>query len=1154
MNRSYLLIGGWILLLTAHSLFADETDQRAFFEERIRPVLVEHCYVCHNSHVNAEAGLVLDCREGLRRGGNSGPLFNLSSANNLTNSDNSANSVNSTAQDSLLLQVLRHELEGLEMPAEGPQLEPHIIDDFSKWLATGAFDPRSTPPSAAELAEATSWAAISKQRRQWWCFQPITPPTLPGAELSTASSSDTSLPLIHSHGIDLLLQVQLAAHQLSPNPRAEPATLLRRLHLLLVGMPPIPEQLDAFALDPSPAAYQRVVDELLDSPRFGERWGRHWLDWIRYAESHGSEGDPRIAGAHHYRDYIIRAMNADIPYDQLLREHIAGDLLEQPRVDHQLGINESRIGTAHWRMVFHGFGPTDALDEKVRFTDDALDTVTKAFLGLTVSCARCHDHKFDAISQADYTALAGILASTRPGRAEIDLPERLDKNRDELQQLKPAIQAAVAAQWLQSLDELPRRLLDKLDASTAASSIASEKQHWLLPLHKLHQLEQSPAEGISPASAWLQLAEEFEVAQVNQSAFLASAHDHSWNFADESQMNRWYRYGSGLVRQVSSAEHDSDFHSGSTLRVGDQQTNDTKTEQESNGRASGHVNNGSSDERIRRGASSHIRGSGRCGEFTIEADGERVIGGVFPASVLTHTLSTIHGGRFTSPDFTVGTGQRLWLQICGDGQAMSRYVVQNFPRDGTVYPVTELKREQGWHWQAYDVGYWQGDALHIELTTANDAPLLVKNQPRSWFGIRRAVLVDSSQVGPEPNYHECWTAVFAAAATHPPESTLELADLLANVLRQAILDWQDDSLSDAQALLIDGFLSEGLLPNTLEALPSASHLVKSYRELEKDIPIATRVPALAEWQGSDLQLYERGNHKQPQQIVPRRFLEAIDSRPYKSSLSGRRELAEDLLRSDNPLTARVIVNRVWHHLFGQGIVSTCDNFGKLGGLPSHPELLDYLAYQFRETDHWSIKRLIRRIVTSEAWQQSSMESAAASVADPDNRLLSHFSMQRLAAEAIRDSLLAVSGEIDLTMFGPAVVGSAHRRSIYVQVLRNDPDPFLAAFDAPLPFSCQGNRDVTNVPAQSLIMINGPLTAVAAEGLAQRCLSNLQARTVRQRIELMWCIALGRSPDSHELEAAVRLLSASDEPNGPTEAAWVELAHSILNLKEFIYVR
>ncbi|MCA9181344.1 MAG: DUF1549 domain-containing protein, partial [Planctomycetales bacterium] len=897
MNRFSLLAAGW-MLLTAHSLLADETAEQTFFEERIRPVLVERCYACHNSHGNAEAGLVLDCREGLRLGGNSGPLFETTTANSLANADPPANPAKSTVQDSLLLKVLRHEIEGLEMPAEGPQLEPRIIDDFASWIASGGYDPRSTPPSAAELAEATSWASISKQRRQWWCFQPIAQPTPHGAESITArvaGASGTPLTLTLSNGIDLLHQAELAAHQLSPNPRAEPDTLLRRLHLLLLGLPPTPEQLDAFAQDPSPAAYQRVVDELLESPRFGERWGRHWLDWIRYAESHGSEGDPRIAGAHHYRDYIIRSLNADIPYDQLLREHIAGDLLEEPRVDQQLGINESLIGTAHWRMVFHGFAPTDALDEKVRFTDDALDTVTKAFLGLTVSCARCHDHKFDAISQADYTALAGILASTRPGRAEIDLPKRLDKNRDELQQLKPTIQAAIAAQWLKSLEDLPTRLIDNV----AANPAASEKQHWLYPLHKLRQLEQSSVDGSSPASAWLELVEEFEGAQANQSSFLASTLGPNWNLADVSQSHSWYRYGSGLMGQMPHVGQVGAEVPGERLA----ESVDESAGKSFDDQASGPIEeaNGSSDG----GASGPMEagGAGHPGEFTIEADGERVIGGVFPASVITHSLSTKHGGRFTSPDFTVGPGQRLWLQVCGDGQAMSRYVVQDFPRDGTVYPVTELKRERGWYWQAYDVGYWQGDALHVELATANDAPLLVKNQPRSWFGIRRALLVDSPHVGPDANFRESWTTVFEAAAHHPPRSTMELAGLLADSIRQAILDWQEGCMSDAQALLIDDFLSAELLPNTLEALPSASPLVIRYRELENDIPVATRVPTLAEWRGSDLRLYERGNHKQPQQIVPRRFLEAIDSRPYNSPLSGRRQLAEDLLRDDNPLTA-----------------------------------------------------------------------------------------------------------------------------------------------------------------------------------------------------------------------------------------------------------
>ncbi|MEM7314861.1 MAG: DUF1549 domain-containing protein, partial [Planctomycetota bacterium] len=367
-------------------------EQREFFESKIRPVLAENCYECHNSHDSAEGDLALDWQGAVAKGGESGRLVD-----------------QSNPAGSLLVRVIRHEIEGLEMPDGGAKLAAAIATDFERWIAMGAPDPRENPPSEDELADATSWEAIRDSRKNWWSFQPI-------ASVEPPKRSAT-------HEVDRFVHQRLAEAKLSPSKQADRQTLIRRATFALTGLPPTIEQLETFQGDERADAFERLVDKLLDSPAFGERWARHWMDWVRYAESHGSEGDPRIENAWFYRDYLIRALNADVPYDQLLREHMAGDLLENPRINDELGINESLIGTVHWRMVFHGFAPTDALDEKVRFTDDQIDTFSKAFLGLTISCARCHNHKFDAISQADYYALFGILGSTRPGRSAIESPE-----------------------------------------------------------------------------------------------------------------------------------------------------------------------------------------------------------------------------------------------------------------------------------------------------------------------------------------------------------------------------------------------------------------------------------------------------------------------------------------------------------------------------------------------------------------------------------------------------------------------------------------------------------------------------------------------------------------------------------------------------------
>ncbi|MCG8651293.1 MAG: DUF1549 domain-containing protein, partial [Pirellulales bacterium] len=313
-------------------------QEREFFESRIRPVLVERCYACHNSADTAEGGLAVDSREAFLRGGDSGKTI-----------------VAGKPDQSPLLAILRHEVDGLEMPQDGPKLADQVVTDFAKWISMGAPDPRDQPPALEVLQQATSWPATLQRRKQWWCFQPIGTPDIP----ENAGLSD--------HPIDRFVHVKLDQAGLVPAPPAEDSVLVRRLFISLIGLPPHPEQLQHW-LDRYQQAGQQgrdrvteaLVDELLASVHFGERWARHWMDWIRYAESHGSEGDPQIDNAWHYRDYLIRALVADVPYDQLLREHVAGDLLAEPRANNDLGINESMLGPVHWRMVFHGFAPTDA--------------------------------------------------------------------------------------------------------------------------------------------------------------------------------------------------------------------------------------------------------------------------------------------------------------------------------------------------------------------------------------------------------------------------------------------------------------------------------------------------------------------------------------------------------------------------------------------------------------------------------------------------------------------------------------------------------------------------------------------------------------------------------------------------------------------------
>ncbi len=1019
-----------------------------FFESNIRPVLIDQCYECHNSAESAEGGLALDHRQALLKGGDNGAVL-----------------VPGKPAESRLLAVLRHEVEGLEMPQGAAKLDDRVLTNFEQWIAMGAPDPRDKPPSDEEIEAATAWEAVLEKRKRWWSFQPILASDPP--DVSNENWSD--------HAIDRFVLAKLEDQELEPVARADAQTLVRRLFFVLIGLPPTPEEVQRWQeVVAEPKGYEQLVDHLLARPQFGERWARHWMDWIRYAESHGSEGDPSIDNAWHYRDYLIRALNDDIPFDQLVREHVAGDLLERPRINEVLAINESRIGPAHWRMVFHGFAPTDALDEKVRFTDDQINAFSKAFLGLTVSCARCHDHKFDAISQRDYYALFGILASCRPGRVAIDTDEQLNRNREQLAELKPQIRRALANDWQQVADSLA----DELLGSNGLPKDAKEADH---PLHLWFLVQKDIDNGKDFATAWQKHVDVQRSQYEKRTMRELPERSRRWDLSDPADYAQWFSTGNGLGEAPSPA-----------------------------------------------------------GEFTVATDGDNALTRIYPAGVYSHALSTKYAARLTSADVHLDGEYELWLQVLGDGGSSVRYVVQDYPRNGTVYPVPALKPE--WKWQKLDLTYWDGDRIHIELTSGPDAPLLVKSNPRSWFGVREVLLLPKGSPSPASVDGEAFDPLFETTQDSPPKTFAELAACYAETLSVAITAWAEGSSTDSQAIFLEGCLARGLLPNRLAKLSTARPLIERYRGLEDEVVIPTRVPGLEETVARDQPLYHRGDHKQPMDEVPRRFLEAIDMTSYDTQLSGRRELAEDLVRDDNPLTRRVIVNRIWHHLFGEGIVATPDNFGSLGRSPTHPELLDWLATRF-VADGWSLKSMIRQMVTSQTWQLDSNPPEAAGQLDPENNLLSHSNVRRLEAEAIRDAMLSVSGKLNTTMYGKPSGGASNRRSVYVEVKRNSLDPFLRVFDFPEPFTATGRRNVTNVPAQSLTMMNDERVSELASSWGTRVNSDLSLNQ-EQRIEQMFLQAFGRRPTSSEVSEIAAYLEG-------TETHYERLLAQVTSLKQQI---
>jgi hypothetical protein len=839
MKRTFLLcaVGAVIVLPwlaprgTGQEAKTIPADQLAFFEKKIRPVLVKECYTCHSAQAEKLKGkLLLDSRDGIRKGGASGPAV-----------------VPGNVKDSLLVEAIRWTDESFRMPPSH-KLPDAVVGDFEQWIKMGAPDPRDT--GAAKVA----WKEIDIEKgRQFWSFQPprkVAPPAVKKAAWPRGP-------------IDQFLLAAMEEKGLEPVADADRLALLRRVHLDLIGLPPTPEQVKAFQADDSPDALAKVVDKLLDSPHFGERWGRHWLDVARYGETSGKQVNFNYPYAWRYRDWVIAAFNADKPYNQFIKEQIAGDLLPY-------GDTKQRT-TQQIATGFLAIGPKDH-DERNRtqfamdLVDEQIDVMSQAFLGLTISCARCHDHKFDPFPQKDYYALAGIFKSTQPLYGTIRI----------IQNNHPTELVALPA------DSGQTYYGDKLSSN--------QREALTKQLDKLKEDRKDLFKDPKRAGNAL-----------NMSIFL------SIRIATlEGQLNSYD--GEGNPKQLAMGVRDA--------------------------------------------AAGFGKGPG-------------------PGP----------GGFGKGPGF-------------GGGFAMG------------------------------------------------DSPL-----------------------------------------------------------------------------------------------------------------------------------YERGEVSKPGAKVPRGLPRVLTTKTTAIAKgSGRKELAEWLASADNPLAARVMVNRVWLHLFGRGLVASPDNFGTSGTPPSHPELLDYLAVTFQE-DGWSVKKLIRRLVLTRAYQLASKPNAKNIETDPDNVYLWRAAKTRLDAEALRDSMLAISGQLDPTplkgsllarsgegyTIGGGKFGAdpkfAHR-SVYLPIVRNGLPDVLSLFDFPDPSLVCGQRATTTVPSQALYFLNNPWVMRQAEATADRLLALKLAE--RDGLNAAYVLCYGRPATDRELTAAAAFLGNYAKSLGagatPTaqqhRAAWTAFYQALFASAEF----
>ena len=1086
-----LLCGVLLLSLPGRLPAQPTTEQIEFFESAIRPLLAEHCYQCHSQKANPVfAGLRLDSRSDLEKGSDSGPVV-----------------IPGKPEESRLVEVVRG-TGALQMPPAG-KLSADKIAALVKWIEMGAPWPDE---KALLSAKPGSKFDLEARRSEHWAWQPVRAVASPRVE------NDAWV----RNGIDAFVLAKLEEKGLRPAKQATPETLLRRLYFDLIGLPPSPEEVEAFIANSSQNAYQAVVDRLLASERFGERWARHWMDLVRYSESHGMEGDPDIPSAWQYRDYLIRAFNSDLPYDQLVREHIAGDLLETPRYNRRDEINESILGPAHFRMVEHAYLPLDPLEDRVKYTDNQIDVFSKVFQGLTVSCARCHDHKFDAISQKDFYALFGIFAGGRLAQITIDAPRRQSTHRERLAELKRRIKQGLVEAWLEAAESLPQALLSGEWTNRVPDETYCDDQS---PLHAWFTLAER--EGEQFRTGWDRLAAYWDRELERRRSLNAEGNKSVWKL-DSDGYRGWLRHGPGLGDKPSAG-----------------------------------------------------------GEFSLVPEGKRIISGVYPRGVYTHLLSRKHGGILSSPRFVVDT-DHLSFRILGGNFSFARLIVENYPLPrNIIYDFRFSPKQDQMQWAGWDISYWKGSRAYLEFATLDDLtnfeldPLDKLKDPkpeprrdgRSYFGVSQVVFHD----GKQPPAEEI-VPIRHLLDGEAPEGPEELAARISLRLQDAIRAWRHGRLAEQQAAFLDDFVRKGLLPNSLGELASLRSLVAEYRKLEADIPLPRRAPGLMEEITADQPLLVRGNHKNPGDPVQRRYLEALNGKPYDDPRKVRLRLADEVASPRNPLTARVMVNRIWHYVFGRGIVETVDNFGKQGRRPTHPALLDYLAGRFVDSG-WSIKDAIRFVASSRTYQMSSRPSKTARRIDPSNRWLQHANVRRLGAEAIRDSILAVSWSLDTTMYGPSIpvyyareTGKAlldrpkgpldgnGRRSVYLEVRRNIHNPFLEVFDAPKPSTTRGKRDITNVPAQSLTLMNDPFVIEQSAHWAKRLVAQGRASS-RERIGRMFLEALGRRPSAVEVRKSKRFLAslrkqhqlaARDWRNQPR--IWQDLAQAMFNFKEFIYLQ
>jgi mono/diheme cytochrome c family protein len=1027
---------GLVLACITTAVIGDDAGRADRFEKHVRPLLVQHCQKCHNAK-RQEGALRLDARSAIIKGGDSGPAV-----------------VVGKPEASLLVSAIRHEGDRKMPPDE--QLKPHEIAAIEAWVKDGAYWPeekvisltRSGPPTEAE--------------RSHWAFQPVRRPSMP--QVSNAAWPATP--------VDHFVLAKLEASGLLPQAPADRRTLLRRVTFDLTGLPPTREEIAAFLADPSPDAYSRVVDRLLASPHYGERWGRHWLDVVRYADTAGDGADYPVPEAHLYRNWVVRAFNADKPFDEFIREQLAGDILARERIA-QGTLSDAEyadlVTATGFLAVTKRFGYNVNTDFQHLDIADTIETVGRSLLGLSLGCARCHDHKYEPVTAEDYYALYGIFASSTfafPGGEEHKRPanfvslatprevERIDRERQQEMAKFDAEMKKVEAERAAAYDAV--RFAGGIDFGFEGQAIDAP-----------------------PAFPWF---------TAGPNKVLADAQSPYSNL--HSSGSRGLRLGKGVpnegIRQqfppVSAAQAET-LHFNIDFRNVDAP-----------------------------------EGSGAY-RFFLSHGVITTMG--FECSVEANQFSIRNGDAWdVVRPLETGAWYNLQLTLDMKGKRYSG-------RIGRPNDVVEFRDKSF-------AGGWDG----ILDTFISDN-----------LGQKKGTVVtrDIDNLG------------LTAKPIGPVESKVVPAN-----------DGDGKGVASGPPQFGGEKLREQLAAIDMRVKTIAAE--RDAAEARFTSPVAYGV---SEGKPQNVKLQRRGEPTNPGPEVPRRWISLFggDALAADATGSGRRELAEWILRSDNPLTARVFVNRLWQHHFGTGLVATSSDFGLRGQPPSHPELLDWLA---SELGRGSIKSLHRLIVLSQTYQQAGGDEAAPMTVDPENRLLAKFPRRRLSAEEIRDAMLVVSGNLDDRMPGPhpfppvntwsftihypfAAHYDHNHRSIYLMVQRAKKHPYLSLFDGADPNLSTDVRALTTTPTQSLFLMNDPFVHAQASGFARR----VQSFEGDVRGRIAWAVesATGQRPGDVQIDEAAaflkqyeqRLADLGKPPAEQSAGAWNALCRILLTSNAFLFV-